>query len=54
MEGLLTENRIFRQRTVDIGVDLRRRGGGLGVQRPDDPRLGRGLGFAQGTILRFL
>jgi NADH-quinone oxidoreductase subunit D len=33
---------------------LRRRGGGLGVQRPDDPWLGRGLGFAQGTILRFL
>ena len=54
LEQLLTENRIFKQRTVDIGVDLGRAGARLGLLRPDAARLGRAVGSAQGAALRRL
>ena len=54
IEGLLTENRIFKQRNVDIGVvsldGLLR----VGLLGRDGARLGRGLGLAQGAALRVL
>ena len=54
IERLLTENRIFKQRTVDIGVVSAERGGGLGLFGPDAARLGRRLGSAPGAALRRL
>ena len=38
IEKLLNDNRIFRQRTVDIGVVSARAGARLGLLGPDDPR----------------
>ena len=40
-ETLLTDNRIWKQRTVGIGVVSRRARQGAGVHRPDAARLGR-------------
>ena len=54
IERLLTENRIFKQRTVDIGVVSARAGGRLGLFRADAARLGRRLGSAPGAALRRL
>ena len=51
LEGLLTDNRIFKQRTVDIGVVTLGRRLELRLLRRDGARLGRGLGFAQGAAL---
>ncbi len=45
--SLLTDNRIFKQRNVDIGVVYAEAGLGMGFLRRDGARLGRGLGFAQ-------
>ena len=41
IEGLLTENRIFKQRTVDIGIVSARGGDRLGLHRADAARLRR-------------
>ena len=41
IEKLLTDNRIFKQRTVDIGVVSAAAGARLGLLRPDAARLGR-------------
>ena len=54
MEDLLNENRIFKQRTVDIGVVSAGTGPGLGLLRPESARLGRRLGSAQVAALRRL
>ena len=54
LEDLLTDNRIFKQRNVDIGVVKPQRRLGLGLLRRDGARLGRGLGPAQGAALRVL
>ena len=54
LETLLTGNRIFKQRNVDIGVVSARGRLGLGLLRRDGARLGRGLGSAQGAALRVL
>ena len=54
IESLLTGNRIFKQRNVDIGVVS---AGGLlrlGLLRRHGARLGRRLGPAQGAALRVL
>ena len=53
IDGLLTDNRIFKQRNVDIGVVARRRLG-LGFLGRDGARLGRCVGPAQGAALRVL
>ena len=54
LERLLTGNRIFKQRNVDIGVVTLAAGLGVGLLRRDGARLRRGLGFAQGAALRML
>ena len=54
IEGLITDNRIFKQRNVDIGVVDRGRGLRLGLLRRDGARLGRRLGPAPGPALRVL
>ena len=54
LDGLLTDNRIFKQRNVDIGVVTPEAGLGMGLFRRDGARLGRGLGSAQGAALRML
>ena len=54
IERLLTDNRIFKQRTVDIGVVSAKGRGRLGLHRPDAARLRRRLGSAQGAALRRL
>ena len=54
IEGLLTENRIFKQRIVDIGKVVGRGGARLGLHRPDAARLRRALGPAQGAALHGL
>ena len=54
LEDLLTGNRIFKQRNVDIGVVKLDGRLGLGLLRRDGARLGRGLGPAQGAALRML
>ena len=54
LETLLTGNRIFKQRNVDIGVVKLDGRLGLGLFRRDGARLGRGLGSAQGAALRVL
>ena len=41
LEHLLTENRILKQRTVDIGIVTRGAGARLGLYRPDAARLRR-------------
>jgi hypothetical protein len=54
LETLLTDNRIFKQRNVDIGVvdleDLLE----MGLSGRDGARLGRRLGSAQVAALRVL
>ncbi len=52
LEELLTENRIFKQRTVDIGIVSAEDALDWCVLRPDAARLGRRLGSAQGAALR--
>ena len=54
LEDLLTDNRIFKQRNVDIGVVSAEGRLGLGLLRRDGARLGRRLGPAQGAALRVL
>ena len=54
LEELLTENRIFKQRNVDIGVVRLEGRLGVGLFRRDGARLGRGMGSAQGAALRML
>ena len=54
LEDLLTGNRIFKQRNVDIGVVEPEGRLGLGLLRRDGARLGRGLGPAQVAALRML
>ena len=54
IEGLLTDNRIFKQRNVDIGVVSLEDCFKLGLLGRDGARLGRGLGLAQGAALRVL
>ena len=54
IEKLLNDNRIFRMRTVDIGVGQCRAGDRLGLLGPDDPRLGPAVGPAQVAALRRL
>ncbi len=54
IEGLLTENRIFKQRTVDIGMVSAAGGARLGLHRADAARLRRAVGPAQGAALRRL
>ena len=51
LERLLTDNRIFKQRNVDIGVVTLQRGLGVGLFGRDGARLRRGLGSAQGAAL---
>ena len=54
LETLLTGNRIFKQRNVDIGVVIAEAGLGVGLLRRDGARLGRRLGSAQVAALRML
>jgi hypothetical protein len=51
-ETLLTDNRIWKQRTVGIGVVSPGEGAGLGHDRPDAARLRHRLGPAQEAALR--
>ena len=51
---LLNDNRIFRQRTVDIGVVERRRGARSRLHRADAARFGRRLGPSKEPALRSL
>ena len=50
-ESLLTENRIFKQRTVDIGVITAEQAVDLGFHGPQPARRRRSLGPAQGPAL---
>ncbi len=52
LETLLTNNRIWKQRTVDIGVFTRRAGAGLGLQRSAAARVGRAVGPAPRAAVR--
>ena len=54
LDCLLTGNRIFKQRNVDIGVVQLIRRVELGILRRDGARLWRCLGFAQGAAVRVL
>ena len=47
IEGLLTDNRIFKQRNVDIGVVTKEEAFAWGFTGRDAARLGRRLGPAQ-------
>ena len=51
LEGLLTDNRIFKQRNVDIGVVSLDDAWAWGFFGRDGARLGRGLGSAQEPAL---
>ena len=53
-ETLLTDNRIWKQRTVNIGVVPPERAHAAGLHRPDAARLGHRLGPAQEAALRSL
>ena len=53
-ETLLTDNRIWKQRTVNIGVVSPERAMQLGLLRADAARLGHRLGPAQEAALRSL
>ena len=53
-ETLLTENRIWKQRTVGIGVVSPGARAGAGLHRPDAARLGHRMGPAQEAALRGL
>ncbi|MEZ5660486.1 MAG: hypothetical protein R3E83_18725 [Burkholderiaceae bacterium] len=50
-ETLLTDNRIWKQRLVGVGVVEPRSGQGSGVHRADVARLRRGLGSSQAPAL---
>ena len=52
LEELLTGNRIWKQRTVDIGVMDARAGAGLGLHRPVPARERRAVGPASVAALR--
>ena len=54
LDALLTGNRIFKQRNVDIGVVKLADCLELGLLGRDGARLGRRLGSAQGAALRML
>ena len=54
LETLLTDNRIFKQRNVDIGVVSLEDCVEVGILGRDGARLGRSLGSAQGAALRML
>jgi Respiratory-chain NADH dehydrogenase, 49 Kd subunit len=54
LEGLLTENRIFKQRNVDIAVVKLAEAWGLGFLGCDGARLRRRLGPAKSATLRML
>src|SRR5215471_13568910 len=54
IEGLLTENRIFKQRNVGIGVVKLADAWGWGLFRRHGARFRRRLGSAQSTALRVL
>ncbi len=54
IDALLTENRIFKQRNVDIARGQRRGVPGAGVLGRDGARLGPRLGSAAGAALRAL
>ena len=51
IEGLLTDNRIFKQRNVDIGIINRDDAMAWGFSGRDAARHGRRLGFAQRAAL---
>ena len=51
IDELLTGNRIFKQRNVDIGVVSLDDAWKMGLLRRDGARLGRRLGPAQGAAL---
>ena len=51
LDGLLTENRIFKQRNADIGIVTEEDASGLGLFGGDGARIGHGLGFAPGATL---
>ena len=51
LQKLFTENRIFKQRNVDIGVVSLEEALALGLLRRDVARLRRAVGFAQGAAL---
>ena len=53
-ETLLTDNRIWKQRTVGVGVVTPGARVGFGIQRTDAARIGRRMGFAQNPALRGL
>ncbi len=53
-ETLLTDNRIWKQRLVGVGVVSPGARQGAGLHRPDAARLGRRLGSAQDAALRGL
>ena len=53
-ETLLTDNRIWKQRTVGIGVVSPERAHGARLHRPDAARLGRRVGPAQEAAVRGL
>ena len=54
IEGLLSDNRIFKQRNADIGVVSLGGVFPLGLLRRDGARFGCGVGSAQGAALRVL
>ncbi len=53
-ETLLTDNRIWKQRTVNIGVVTPERALSLGLHRPDDPWQRHRVGSAQEAAVRSL
>ena len=52
--SLVADNRIFKQRNVDIGVVQPRRRDRLGLLRPDDPRLRHSVGHPPLAAVRSL
>ncbi len=52
--SLVVDNRIFKQRNVDIAVVSKDDAVALGLLGPDDPRRGHSVGFAQEPALRRL
>ena len=52
--SLVADNRIFKQRNVDIGVGQQGRRDRLGLLRPDDPRGGHSVGHPPLAAVRSL
>ena len=48
---LVVDNRIFKQRNVDIAIVSKRRLDQMGLFRPDDPRGGHPVGYPQVAAL---